>query len=217
MIRLDVFRCVPLSCELTVERCGERHAKRMMTCGTCTVGAAHEAGETPTTWSDGTPIARRGLEASTQAEPPPRRHVERIRDRGSEPLARPRMSNAERLRGQRERQRARRERAGAAPPRGQLYAWGDQALTLAQLTRTPEARAANLQRETIRNRLLSGWSVQRAVTEAAAKSGPQNAKSELRLAVEAAGVEWGLYRERRRRGRTHEEAIAGVDARRRQG
>lgn len=39
--------------------------------------------------------------------------------------------------------------------------------------------------------------------------------SPLRAEVEALGLRWDLYYERRRRGRTHEEAIAGVDRRRR--
>lgn len=41
-------------------------------------------------------------------------------------------------------------------------------------------------------------------------------RSPQRLAVEALGVPWELYRDRRRRGLTHDEAIQGVDRRRRQ-
>lgn len=49
----------------------------------------------------------------------------------------------------------------------------------------------------------------------AGKGGPQGpVKTALRLEVEAAGVPWELYRERRRRGATHEQAMAGVDRRR---
>lgn len=49
----------------------------------------------------------------------------------------------------------------------------------------------------------------------AAARGPQGVrKTALRLDVEASGVAWELYRDRRRRGQTHAEAMAGVDKRR---
>lgn len=49
----------------------------------------------------------------------------------------------------------------------------------------------------------------------AAARGPQGVrKTALRISVEESGMAWELYRDRRRRGQTHEEAMAGVDKRR---
>lgn len=43
--------------------------------------------------------------------------------------------------------------------------------------------------------------------------GAKGVRSPLRLEVEAAGVPWELYRNRRRSGRTHDEAIRFSDKR----
>ncbi|AKF08867.1 hypothetical protein [Sandaracinus amylolyticus] len=70
MIRLEVFRCAPLSCWLTRESCGDRSETRKPLCATCAVGAQHARGELPTTWPDGAPIELDVREVDRPAPPP---------------------------------------------------------------------------------------------------------------------------------------------------
>jgi hypothetical protein len=71
---VESFRCVPLACTLALQTCARRHALAVQTrrgglganaarvysdtCATCTVGDAHERGDAPERWPDGTPIVR---------------------------------------------------------------------------------------------------------------------------------------------------------------
>lgn len=65
-----VFKCIPLGAKLTRAACGTRHenARRPWepgtrrvkvwseVCAKCEIGAAHERGQSPTKWADGTPV-----------------------------------------------------------------------------------------------------------------------------------------------------------------
>lgn len=86
--------------------------------------------------------------------------------------------------------------------------WIDASCIVAVVPRQPEERtgprAADVYGRT------GGWR--------AGRGGPQGStKTALRLSIEAAGVPWELYRDRRRRGATHEQAMAGEDRRRGRG
>lgn len=74
------FRCVTYDCTLSVEACVGRvesassnrslyRSQPMLDaskCGKCVVGKEHRAGSLPTTWPDGSPLARLTLASSTR-------------------------------------------------------------------------------------------------------------------------------------------------------
>ena len=183
------FRCLPLGCALSPSACAARHhaarsaaraAVGSATCATCRVGAAHELGRLPERWPDGSPVVRLTLSA-TSAPPPAPRHVVRIRDRGSEQLARGLTDEerAERTRAAQKRYEAKRrakrgERAPATSRKGcgvgishggRVIVWGERALTAAQWSHQPEVKALGLCAETIESRVwMQGWTPERALT-----------------------------------------------------
>lgn len=64
----EAFLCTSLHVKMSRDSCGERHKEvrskgekgktriGSMSCAHCPVGKAHERGESPTTWPDGSPI-----------------------------------------------------------------------------------------------------------------------------------------------------------------
>lgn len=176
------FACRELhGVRLSPAACAARHSGAVsLVCERCPVGAAHAMGQRPERWPDGSPVVRLTLSAAS-APPPVRRHVERIRDRGSEPLARGLTDEerAERRRAAKKRYEAKRraargERAPATTRKGcgigvshggRVIVWGERALTATQWSHETDVAALGLGPETIATRVhQQGWDPERALT-----------------------------------------------------
>lgn len=164
MKRLEVFRCVPLGCWLGADACGARHEKRLPTCGTCAVGAAHALEQRPEAWPDGAPIARdvREVADPPPAPPPPPR---RPREARPAPAPAPR------------RERVKREPKPPKPPKraprpAAEIEYEGRTVSLRELS-----RLTGLSRQTIAYRLRRGLSP----TEAVALTGREGRHAPRRL------------------------------------
>lgn len=200
------FVCAPLGCKLTTSACAARHRSSRSaasptkatlwceTCATCKVGAQHELGREPARWPDGSPVVRLELSAPAPEHQAPPKHVERIRDRGGEQLARKRKPTPEEIRAARRRAGKARKTATSrkgsglgASHGGRVIAWGERHLTATQWSHEPDVKALGLKPETIWSRVhMQGWSPERALTTPPRKNHTRHTWGERTLTV----TEW---------------------------
>jgi hypothetical protein len=191
---VNVFACKALGCRLTVSACAKRvRASReagnsfkgagLMSgdCRSCAVGREHQLGREPAHWPDGSPVVRLRLaSAAPQAAEKPaivevptvpgllvtKAEAKRKRETRKRERAPTSASSIEKKRARQRRSAERIRRKSGVQPRvfATRYTWGDRSLTPFQWAREPEAREAGLSGTTIRERLLAGWPIEKALT-----------------------------------------------------